>query len=538
MGLVLLVACANIASLMLTRSVVREREIAVRLALGASRWRLIKQLLTECVLLSAMGALVGFLFARWGAVLLVRSISIRTLYASGRIPVLLNLSLDGRVLGFTAAVAILTAVLFGILPALGSTGVSLTSAMNGSRTIEFDRPARFRSRKLIVASQVAVSLVLLVAAGLLLRSFAKLATVDLGFDPKNVLIVDCDLEMSKDLNFIKTPHPIHFDQIENRLRALPGVLSASRSTRTPAGMNYDEHAVHTEWSKAFTGAESQVWANNVSPGYFETLRMQFLAGRDFNGGDTSTSPMVAIIDQTAARRFFPGLDPVGKTFWLDGVPSRPGPPIEVVGVVRDAMYASPWEEHRPTVFFPDTQAHDILGAGTFELHTAVPPTALIPSVQAAVASVNSAIPLEFHTLAQQVSDSILQERLLAELSGFFGSLALLLVLIGLYGTVSYLVAQRQREFGIRMALGAEPNSILWLIMRDVFSVVAVGLLVGIAMSLAATRLLQRLLFGLGPRDTMTMMAAVAALSIVALFAGYLPGRRATKINPMEALRYE
>jgi putative ABC transport system permease protein len=537
-GLVLLIACANIASLMLTRTVVREREIAVRLALGASRWRLIKQLLTECVLLSAMGALVGFLFARWGAVLLVRSISIRTIFSAANIPVFLNLSLDGRVLGFTAAVAVLTTVLFGILPALQSTSVSLTSAMNGSRTIEFDRPARLRSRNLILASQVAVSLVLLVTAGLLLRSFAKLATLDLGFDPKNVLIVYCDLEMSKDLNFIKTPHPIHFDQIENRLRALPGVLSASRSTRTPAGMSYSQPTVHTEWSKGFTGAEALAWSSDVSPEYFKTLRTQFVAGRDFNGGDTSTSPMVAIIDQTAARRFFPGLDPVGRTFWIGGVAGRPGPPIEVVGVVRDAMYASPWEEHRPTVFFPVTQAHELAAADTFELRTAVPPTSLISSVQAAVASVNSAIPLEFHTLAQQVNDSILQERLLALLSGFFGSLALLLASIGLYGTVSYLVAQRQREFGIRMALGAEPGSILRLIMRDVFSVVAVGLLAGVAMSLAATRLLQQLLFGLGPRDTMTTVAAVAVLSIVALVAGYLPGRRATKINPMEALRYE
>lgn len=534
-GLVLLIACANVASLMLTRGVAREKEIAVRRALGASRWRLIKQLLTECMLISLMGAIVGFLFARWGTVLLIRSISIHNFYALGNIPVLLNLSLDGRVLGFTAAVAILTAALFGIVPSLRSTGVSLTSAMKGSRTIEFDRPARFRSRKLIVASQVAFSLVLLVAAGLLLRSFAKLATLDPGFDPKNVLIVYPNLWQAK---VPRDRRPTTLDQIQNRLRALPGVLSASRSSVTPAEVSYGAHDVHTEWSKGFTDAESLSMSVNVSPEYFGTLRMQFVAGRDFNGGDTATSPMVAIIDQTAARRFFPDMDPVGRTFWIDGIAGQPGPPIEVVGIVRDAKYQSLREQIHPTVFFPATQAPDLLVADAFELRTAIRHTALISSVQAAVASVNSGISLEFHTLAQQVSDSMVQERLLAQLSGFFGSLALMLALIGLYGTVSYLVAQRQREFGIRMALGAEPGSILRLIMRDVFSVVAIGLLAGIAMSLAATRVLQQLLFGIGTRDTVTLVVAVAALSIVALVAGYFPGRWATKIEPVEALRYE
>ncbi|MGA9978692.1 MAG: ADOP family duplicated permease, partial [Candidatus Sulfotelmatobacter sp.] len=370
-GLVLLIACANIASLMLTRAAAREKEIAVRRALGASRWRLIKQLLTECMLISLMGAIVGFLFARWGAVLLIRSISIHNIYALGNMPVLLNLSLDGRVLGFTAAVAILTVALFGILPTLRSTDVSLTSAMTGSRTVEFDRPARFRSRKLIVASQVAFSLVLLVAAGLLLRSFAKLATLDPGFDRNNVLIVYTDLWPAK---IPRDQRPAVLDRIENQLRALPGVLSASRSSVTPAEVSYGAHNVHTEWSKRFTDAESLSMSVNVSPEYFGTLRMQFVAGRDFNGGDTATSPMMAIIDQTAARRFFPGLDPVGRTFWIDGVAGQPGPPIEVVGVVRNAKYVSMREQIHPTVYFPATQAPDILQADAFELCTAARPT--------------------------------------------------------------------------------------------------------------------------------------------------------------------
>ena len=375
-GLVLLIACANIASLMLTRGVVREKEIAVRQAMGASRWRLIKQLLTECMLISLMGAIVGFLFARWGTVLLIRSISFHTIYALGNMPVFLNLSVDGRVLGFTAAVAILTVALFGILPTLRSTSVSLISAMKGIRTVELDRPARFRSRKLIVASQVAFSLVLLVAAGLLLRSFAKLATLDPGFDRNNVLIVLCRLWPAK---VPRDRRPAILDQIENRLRALPGVLSASRSTVTPAE-GTPVHITFTPSGPKLRDAESLSMSVNVSPGYFGTLRMQFVAGRNFNSGDTSTSPTVAIIDQTAARRFFPGLDPVGRTFWIDGIASEPGPPIKVVGVVRNAKYVSLREESHPTIFFPATQAHDIMVADTFELRTAVRPTSFISSV--------------------------------------------------------------------------------------------------------------------------------------------------------------
>jgi putative ABC transport system permease protein len=534
-GLVLLIACANLASLMLTRGFAREKEIAVRRALGASRWRLIKQLLTECMLISLMGAIVGFLFARWGTVLLIRSISIHNFYALGNIPVLLNLSLDARVLGFTAAVDIVTAALFGILPSLRSTGVSLTSALKGSRTIEFDGPARFRSPRLIVASQVAFSLVLLVAAGLLLRSFAKLATLDVGFDRRNVLIVYTNLWMA---NVPRDQYPATLDQIENRLGNLPGVVSVSRSTVTPTEGSKVLHVVHTEWSKAATDSDALAWCNNVSPGYFETLRMQLLSGRNFNASDTDTPPLVAIVNETLAHRFFPGLNPIGRTFWIDGVAEQPGPPIEVVGLIRDAKYESLREGIHPTAFFPATQAHDLMVADAFELRTGIPPVALISSVQTVVAGVNKEIPLEFHTLAEQVSDSMVQERLLALLSGFFGALALLLAMIGLYGTVSYLVAQRQREFGIRIALGAEAGSILRLVMRNVISVLAVGLIAGVGISLAATRALQAILFGLGPRDAVSVVAATAVLSVVSLGAGYIPARRAMRVDPMVALRHE
>ena len=528
-GLVLLIACANIASLMLARAAARHKEIALRQALGASRFRLIRQLLTECLLLSSAGAPLGILFACWGTALLVRYLS------TARNVVFLDLSLDGRILGFTAAVALLTGILFGVLPAFRATRVSLTSAMKGSQALEGERHVRFRARQWIVCTQVALSLVLLVAAGLLLRSFAKLATLDVGFDRNNVLLVSANLQTAKvppEQQFAT------FEQIEGRLRALPGVVSVGRSLITPiegGGWNQD---ISTDWSKGLTGEDVSAWLNGVSPGYFETLRTPLLAGRDFTSSDAKTAPAVAIVNQTLARRFFPNMNPIGKTFRIVQISGQLGQPIEVVGLVKDSKYESVREDTHPIAFLPVTQIPAVFRSESFELRTAVRPSALVSAVQAAVASVNTGIPLEFHTLSEQVNDSMVQERLLALLSGFFGVLALLLAMIGLYGTLSYLVAQRQREFGIRMALGAEPGSILGLVMGNVISVLAVGVVAGIGISLAATRVLRQILFGLGPRDTVTMIAAVAALSIVAVIAGYLPARRATKVDPMVALRYE
>lgn len=528
-GLVLLIACANIASLMLARAAARHREIAVRQALGASRWRLIRQLLTECILLSTAGAVIGILFARWGTAVLVRLLS------TARNAVFLDLSLDGRVLGFTAGVAVLTAILFGLLPALRSTRVSLTSAMKGSQALDAGRSLRFRGRKWIVASQLALSLVLLVAAGLLLRSFAKLASLDLGFDRNNILLVGTDLQVAKvPANQLETT----YEQIESRLNALPGVLSVGRSIITPISRRMWNSNIQTDWSKSLTGDNTVAWFNYVSPGFFPTLRMPLLAGRSLSKSDTANSLAVAVVNQTLAHRFFPGLNAVGKTFRVDDVGDKPGPPIEVVGVVKDAKYGAVREETYATAFFPATQIPEHAESETLELRTAIPPSALTSQVQAAVAGVNKNISLEFHTLAGQVNDSMVQERLLALLSGFFGVLALLLAMIGLYGTLSYLVAQRRTEIGIRMALGAQGGSILRLVMREVISVLAGGVVIGVCLSLATTRWLQQMLFGLGARDTVTISAAIGLLSGVALVAGYLPARRATKVDPMVALRYE
>jgi putative ABC transport system permease protein len=528
-GLVLLIACANIASLMFARGVARSKEMAVRKALGASRMRLIRQLLTECILLSSAGALLGILFARWGSALLVRFIS--TAHNS----VYLDLSLNGRVLAFTATIAVLTGILFGLLPAFRSTRVSLTSAMKGGGAEDSERHVRFRPGKWIVASQVAMSLVLLVVAGLFLRSIVKLVTLDIGFDRTNVLIVHTNL---KTANIPPEQWLATYEDIESRLRALPGVISVSRSIMTPISNFEWNNYIKADTPNAPTGEASLAYFNFISPTYFDTLRTPLLAGRAFNTNDTKISPQVAIVNETLARRFFSAANPVGKSFRLAADPGKPEPMVQIVGLVKDAKYESLREDTFATAFFPITQIPEGDQDENFELRTAIPPSGLALAVQDDVARVNKSIPLEFHTLAQQVDDSLVQERLLATLSAFFGALALLLAAIGLYGALSYLVNQRRTEFGIRMALGARQVSILRLVLWDLTAVLLGGVAAGIAISLAAVGVLQKLLFGLAPRDSLTMMAAVGLLAAVAFLAAYLPARRAMRADPMAALRYE
>ena len=287
-----------------------------------------------------------------------------------------------------------------------------------------------------------------------------------------------------------------------------------------------------------TGDAALAFFNFISPGYFGTVRTPLLAGRNFNDGDTKTAPLVAVVNETLARRFFSNGEALGKYFRVHADPGKPAPPIQIVGLVKDAKYESLREEAHATAYFPIAQVTEAVEEQVFELRTATRPSVLVPSVQEAVAGVSKAVPLDFGTLAEQVDDSLVQERLLATLSTFFGALALLLAMIGLYGALSYQVAQRQREFGIRMALGAPRDSILRLVMRDVVMVLAGGLTVGACISFAAVGILQKMLFGLAARDTVTLLMSIGVLSAVAFFAGYLPARRAMRIDPMVALRYE
>lgn len=529
-GLVLLIACANIASLMLARTAARQKEFAVRKALGASRVRLIRQLLTECLLLSTAGALLGILFARWGSRLLVRYIS------TANNKIFLDLSLDWRILGFAAAVAVFTGLLFGVLPAFRSTRVSLTSAMKGSNQAEgSERRGKLRPGKWIVASQVALSLVLLVASGLFLRSFFELATLDLGFDRRDVLLVSANL---KSAEIPAARQNAVFDDIESRLAAIPGVLAVGRSVRTPvSNFEWNQH-VQVDSPDAPKGEDALVYFNFVSAGYFPALRTPLLEGRNFNRGDSRSSAPVAIVNQTFVRKFFPHSRALGQYLQTDDSPGTKAPAIQIVGIVRDSKYESLREETYPQAFFPASQIPEAADAENFELRAERLPSALLSSVQEAVRQVNKGISLDFHSLAAQVGDSLVQDRLLATLSTFFGSLALLLAMIGLYGALSYLVTVRRAEFGVRMALGAKPADILSVVMKDVAVVLGGGVTAGVLTSWLTVRFLQKMLFGLTAHDPLTMVAAIALFSGAAFLAGYLPARRAMRVDPMVALRYE
>jgi len=525
-GSVLLIACANIAALMLARAAARSREIEVRIALGATRMRLVRQLLTQSVMLSFAGAGAGVLLARWGTSLLVRCIS------THRENLFFDLTPDIRVLGFTAAVALLTGALFGVLPALRSTRVSFADSVRGSAASQSERQSNWH--RWIVASQVALSLVLLVTAGLFLRSFVRLASTDTGLAKRNVLLVTANLRST---TIKPEDRQATLNAIQARLGALPGVVSVGRSEDIPLSGGYSATHFHADTPNAPGGDDSVSLMIYMSPGYFASMGMPILAGRDFTKSDIQTSPLVAVVDQAFARKFFGSVNPVGHTIHK-GPDLQPGPPIEVVGIVADADYRSLRGKKPPTVFLPIQQYPQREGRVIFEIRTAGRLTGLENAVERAVASVNREIPLEFNTLERLVGDAMVQERLLAMLSVFFGAVALLLAMIGLYGTVNYHVTLRRSEFGIRMALGAQAAGIMRLVIRDVAIILLVGEAAGIGISILAATAFRSLLFGLGPRDPTTLGGAALLLGCVALLAGYIPARRAAHVDPMVALKYE
>ena len=533
-GMVLLIACANIASLMLARTEARRKEVSIRLALGATRSRLVRQLLTESILVSCTGAFIGLLFARWGCALLIHFIS------TMREPVFLRVSLDGRIAAFTAGLGVLTGLLFGTMPALGSTRVSIGAAMKDGEPRDSERRTHTRPGPWIVGSQIALSLVLVVIAGLFLRSLKNVVSLDPGFDHNNVLIISAN---SSNANLHTEQRIVINQEILERLRALPGAISVSESAVTPvSGEHWQDH-FRLLTDNGSSGEEFIAAENPISPGYFATLHSPVLAGRNFDGHDRLGAPLVCIINETMTKKYFPQISPIGRYLLIRRDTDFKTPPIQIVGIVKDAKYQSLREETQATVYLPISQltGEDREYANrspSFEIRSSSQLASLARAAEAAIIALNRSVSLEVHPMQQQIDDSLRQEKLLATLSSFFGGVALLLAMIGLYGVLSYRVAQRHKEIGIRLALGARQSSVLRLILKDVSVVLLAGVAAGLGVSWWATRFLRTMLFDLNPHDARIIVLAVGALLAVGFLAGLFPARRATRVDPIVALRYE
>src|SRR5580658_2346864 len=525
-GLVLLIACANIANLLLARAAARQREISIRMAIGAARRRVMRQLLSESLLLSILGALGGVLFAVWGSRLLVRLLS-----KTGS-ELQLDTAPDLRVLAFTMGVAVLTGLLFGLAPALRATSVSPHNALKEhSRSMGGGRSSLGRA---LVTFQVALSLMLLVGAGLFLGTFRNLLSTDLGFSRHNILLIQAGMLQS---NVPRTQRPRVYREIVGRLRDIPGVQSASSSVLTPISGSTWNNIVSPEGYSPKGKFDTLVYFNRVSPRYFATMRTPLLLGRDFSDHDDAGAPKVMLIDESAARKFFGKANPLGKTIRAETQAGKQDS-YQVIGVVKDAKYEQVNEDRLLSAYVACAQDAEPWSEVTFEIRSERPVQAFVPAVRAAIGAENPGISLEFHNFETQVDESLLQPRMVALLSAFFGGLALLLAMIGLYGVTAYGVARRQAEIGIRMALGAQPGSVIWLVLREVAAMLAIGTIIGLVASMAAGRLVASLLYDVKPDDAVPLAVAAVVLGIATGIAAYLPAHRAARLDPMAALREE
>ena len=525
-GLVLLIACANLANLLLARAHAREREIAVRQALGASRARLVRQLLVESLLLSAAGAALGAGLAQTLSRFMVAFLD------SSSDPVFLNLEPDWRVLGFAAGLAVLTCLLFGLAPAIRATRTEPGVVMKAGGRGMTEGRERFSLRRALVVVQVALSLVLVAGALLFSRSLGKLSTVDTGFRQEGVLMAQV---IFRRLNLPPGDYAAFKDELLDGIQAIPGVESAALTNVIPL----------RDWGGAnvwMDGADAQQAKNTslsrVGPDYFKTLQIPLLAGRNFDARDRVGSPTVVIVNEAFARKFLNGASPVGHRFWVAATPGDPETVYEIVGLVGDTKYGDLREEFRSIAYYADAQDSGAGAGARVLIRSRVPQAEMVASVNRVLNEINPAITVSFQGFKPMIEATILRERLMATLSGFFGLLAVMLACIGLYGILSYGVASRTNEIGIRMALGAQARNVRWLILREAFLLLVAGVAVGLPMTFAVTRLAKTLLFGLTPTDPVSLVLAALLMFAVAMAAGYLPARRATKVDPMVALRCE
>ena len=524
-SVVLLIACANVAQLLLARSTARQREISVRLALGSGRARVVRQLFTESVLLALLGAAAGTVFARWSSGLVVAFLS-----QSGR-PVSLDLSLDIRVLAFTIAVATVTGLLFALAPAWRSASVDPQMALRGAgRGLVGESSQQFVRG--IVVGQIALSLVLVIAAGLLVGSFQRMASIDPGFRSDGVLVVNVDwsnvaLDEDRQRSFSR--------ELLDRVRAEPGVRHGSASLVLPiSGSGWNEY-VQVDGFTPESQRDALVWFNGVTDGFLETLGTDLLSGRDLTPWDRTGAPAVVLVNQTLARRFFGDSNPIGQQIRTNDHDEL-GPLMEIVGVVEDAKYRRVDEEPLATAYVPLEQTGIWRPSIALALRTDGAPAALVPVVTDAISQIHPSIALEFTTLDEQLATSLARPRLLATLSGFFGVLALLLAVIGLYGTISYSVARRRNEIGIRIALGAARLGMLRMVAGEAGNVVALGVALGALLALATNRLVASFLYGVTATDPATMTLSALILAAVAMAAGMVPAWRAAGVDPMVTLR--
>ena len=521
---VLLIACANVANLLLARTAAREREMSVRAALGASGGRLLRQLLTESTLLGLLGGVVGLGLAMWGIDSLAR-------LGPADLPRLDEIRVDVRVLGFTLAASLFTGLLFGLAPALQWARPDL----NRSLRVRDAGVGGRRLRGMLVVGEIALALVLLIGAGLMVRSFARLQQVDPGFRPTGLLSLDLTLPRAK---YTEQPQLFAFGrQLLERLEALPGVESAALVMTPPLSGHYEAATFNVEGRPETPVAErKEVMANRVSPGYFETMGIPLIRGRTLLESDTDQSPFVIVINETMARRAWPGQDPIGARFkWGRIGDDRPW--REVVGIVADTRQVSLADEPEPEVFMPFLQ--EASSAMSVVVRAARAPEDLASVLRKEVLAVDPDQPVNnLRTVEQTLTDSTAQRRFQLLLLGLFASLALALAVIGIYGVLSYTVGLRTREIGIRMALGARRGDVLRMVLGQGLALVALGTAIGLAAAFALSRTVAGLLYGVSRTDPATYLAVSAMLAVVALLACYLPAQRATRVDPIAALRHE
>jgi predicted permease len=525
-GLVLLIACANVAGLMLSRSAARRKEIAIRLAMGASRGRIVRQLLTESVLLFLCGGTAGLLLAAWFTDLL--------LGFKPPVPFTLELDLgfDWRVLTFTLLVSLVTGIVFGLAPALQASRADVLPALKDETAGGGYRRSRLRS--LFVIGQVAISLVLLVSTGLFLRSLQHARSLDPGMNPENVINVGFDLSIQ---GYDEERGKQFYRQLMERVSALPGVQSAALARNVPLTGGNMELGINVEGREPPQGSRSfHTDFNVIGPKYFSALGINLLRGRDFDERDKEGAPRVAVVNETMARRFWPGEDAIGKRFYLGQLSD--GEPVEIVGIVRDGKYRTLGEDPRPYFYLSSGQEYQ--PQMTLHVRTDAGNAAnVLAALRHEVDSIDRTIPfLDVMPLTRAIGVSLIPIKVASSVAGFFGLVGLLLAAVGIFGVVSFSVSQRTREIGIRTALGAQPTDVLKLIIAQGMRLAIIGVVLGLLASIAVTRLLASLLYGISATDAVTFIAVSGLLVLIALVASYIPARRATRVDPVTALRYE